>query len=445
MTHVRVGSPRPASTVRFLVPAMLLLSTLNASIPATAATPNPFFMQLRAARAELAHGDLDAAEAAFTSVDSIAGGLPSAIWSLAQIAARRGDAGEAIRRLEEYAAMGLARSVERDTTFVALKGDARLAAIAARLQGNAEPRATATVVARLSDAGLLAEDLAYDQRSRIFYVSSIHRRKVLAVHADGTVRDFLAPAQNGIWGVYALALDAKRDRLWGSIAAVPTMEHYDPADSGRTAVVCWNLLTGKEILRAELPRDGERHVLGDIALTTDGAVYATESIGGGIYRLRPGETSLETIATSGTFGSPQMPVVRDYGRALWIADYPRGITSFDPVTGAIVTVEKPRSLAGMGIDGLYAAPGGLLAIQNGTRPVRILWLMLDNAGRRIESWSVLEQDSPDLGEPNHGVVTEDSFYFLGNSGWDRVNAREELEIPEGAAPPAILRLPLPLK
>ncbi len=434
-----------AAALRLLVLAMLLLPTLGDAIPAAAATPNPFFAQLRAARAELARGDLDAAEAGFMSVDSVAGGLPSAIWSLAQIAARRGDAEEAIRRLEEYAAMGLARSVERDTTFAALKGHARLAAVAARLQGNAEPRAMATVVARLNDAGLLAEDLAYDPRSRVFYVSSIHRRKVLAVHADGTVRDFLGPAQNGIWGVYALALDAKRDRLWGSIAAVPTMEHYDPADSGRTAVVCWNLLTGKELLRAEMPRDGERHVLGDIALTKDGTVYATESMGGGLYRLRPGATSLETVAPPGTFGSPQMPVIRENGRALWIADYPRGITSFDPVTGAIVTVEKPRSLAGMGIDGLYAAPGGLLAIQNGTRPVRVLWLTLDDAGRRIESWSVMEQDSPDLGDPNHGVVTEDGFYFLGNSGWDRVNAREELETPEGAAPPAILRLPLPLK
>lgn len=118
-------------------------------------------------------------------------------------------------------------------------------------------------------------------------------------------------------------------------------------------------------------------------------------------------------------------------------------------------MEKPRSLAASGIDGLYSIPGGalevdvygavripggVLAIQNGTRPIRILSLSIDSARRRILGWTVLDQDSPDLGEPNHGVVSGGSFFFLGNSGWDRVNGREELETPVGAAPPVILRL-----
>lgn len=122
--------------------------------------------------------------------------------------------------------MGLARSVERDTTFAWLKSDPRLAPIARTLLANAEPQATATIVARLNDAGLLAEDLAYDVRTRTFYVSSIHRRKVFAVSAEGAIRDFVPPAQNGIWGVYGLALDAERGKLWGSMAAGPTIDKY---------------------------------------------------------------------------------------------------------------------------------------------------------------------------------------------------------------------------
>ncbi len=426
-----------------LIPAVILLHLLAAMPSPCAAAPYPFFERLRAARAELARGNLAAAKVGFEEADSIAYGLPSAIWSLAQIAARQGDAEGALRHLAEYSAMGLARSVERDTTFAWMKSDPRLAPIAQSLLANAEPLETATVVARLNDAGLLAEDLAYDVRTGTFYVSSIHRRKVLAVSAEGAIRDFIAPAQNGIWGVYGLALDSSRQRLWGSMAAVPAMVKYDPADSGRTALVCWDLRTRKELLRAELPRDGERHVLGDIALGPDGTVYATESIGGGLYRLRPGAKALETVAPSGTFGSPQTPLVMENERVLWIADYPRGIVSIDLGTGAIATVEKPRSLAASGIDGAYAALGGLVAIQNGTRPIRILSLSLDTSRRQIAGWSVLEQDSPELGEPNHGAVVGNDFYFLGNSGWDRVNAREELATPDGAKPPVILRLPLP--
>jgi hypothetical protein len=35
------------------------------------------------------------------------------------------------------------------------------------------------------------------------------------------------------------------------------------------------------------------------------------------------------------------------------------------------------------------------------------------------------------------------FVFVGNSGWDRVNEREELETPAGARPPVLLRLRRP--
>lgn len=407
------------------------------------AKADPFFDRLRAARAALAGGDLFAAKMGLLWADSVANGLPSAIWNLAQIAAREGNADEAIRRLEEYASMGLARSVARDTTFASLQADPRLSRVAARLIANADPRATATMAAGLDDAGLLAEDLAYDAATRTFYVSSIHRRKVVSVDASGVVRDFIPAAQGGIWGVHALALDAARHVLWGSMAAIPTMEGYAEADSGRTALVCWDLRSGKELARVELARDGAPHVLGDIMLAPDGALYATDSRGGGLYRLRQGATSLETLAPSGTFGSPQMAVLMEQGRVLWIADYPRGIVSYDLRSRAIATVSKPRTLGASGIDGLYPARGGLIAIQNGTRPIRVLSLTLDAAGREIAAWNVLEQDSPALGEPNHGVVAGESFYLIGNSGWDRVNGAEQLETPEGANPPVILRLPLP--
>jgi hypothetical protein len=34
---------------------------------------------------------------------------------------------------------------------------------------------------------------------------------------------------------------------------------------------------------------------------------------------------------------------------------------------------------------------------------------------------VLEANWADLGDPTHGVVVGDDFYFIANSGWDRVD------------------------
>jgi hypothetical protein len=55
---------------------------------------------------------------------------------------------------------------------------------------------------------------------------------------------------------------------------------------------------------------------------------------------------------------------------------------------------------------------------------------------------VIESGSPQLGVPTHGVVAEGAFYFLGNSGWDRL--KEDGSVKKGAAfeAPVVLRFPL---
>jgi hypothetical protein len=38
----------------------------------------------------------------------------------------------------------------------------------------------------------------------------------------------------------------------------------------------------------------------------------------------------------------------------------------------------------------------------------------------IDRFDVLEANWTGLGDPTHGVVVGDEFYFIANSGWDRV-------------------------
>ncbi|HET9952486.1 MAG TPA: hypothetical protein VFS09_11900 [Candidatus Eisenbacteria bacterium] len=423
--------------------ASLLLAFALLLAGAPAASGNEFYDELRAARALAARNDLAGARAEFARLDSLAGGLPATTYSLAQIAARRGDRAEALRRLRAYAAMGLSRTVERDSSFASLFGDSAFVEVARRLQANGAPIASATIAAVLKDASLLAEDLAYDARSRTFYVSSIHRGKVVAVDSTGASRDFIPAASERGWGVYGLALDPARELLWGSLAATPTVLTYVAADSGRTAVAAWDLATGARRSLVELPPDGGRHVIGDIAVAPDGTLYATESIGGGLYALRPGASAFDTLAAPGTFASPQMPVVVEPGRRLWISDYPRGIVEFDLKRRTVRPVSKPKSLALSGVDGMALGPSGVVLVQNGTRPARILYVGTAGARRSIVGGRVLEQGSELMGEPNHGIVDRGSLYFIGNSGWDRVNASDLFETPDGATSPMILRLPLP--
>ena len=396
---------------------------------------------LKIARSALARDDIATARPALERVDQLVGGHAGAMYAIAGIAARQGDRRAALKWLSDFAATGQSRSASRDTSFRSLVADPEFLAIAARLDSNATPLERAGVVTVLPDAALLAEDIVWDAPRKRFLISSIHRRKIVALDLAGRFTDLVTARETDLWGFYALAVDTTRGRLWATTAAGPMCEGWTAADSGRTALVGFDLLSGKRVARIELARDGRRHVLGDIGLGRDGTVYLTESIGGGVYRLPPWARTLESLAPGGTFGSPQMPVPTSDGRRLLIPDYTRGIASLDLATRAVTWLAKPRTLSCGGIDGLYRDGHQLIGIQNGSSPRRVMRLSLDADETRIVAWEALERGQW-LGEPNHGTIVGREFYFIGNSGWERVNEREELETPDGAHPPAILQLEL---
>jgi hypothetical protein len=148
------------------------------------------------------------------------------------------------------------------------------------------------------------------------------------------------------------------------------------------------------------------------------------------------------LAPSGTFGSPQSPVLSEDGWTLYVADYPRGIATIALPSEKLGWLPKPYDLASGGIDGLYRYQDRLIAIQNGTAPHRVISLQFDRARKAIASWKVLEQASPHLGEPDHGAIVGRDFYFIGNSGWDRVDDKGILQTSADAKPPVILRIRL---
>jgi len=422
---------------------MLLAATSLASLASASLKDQTPLDRLRTARACLAGHDLEGARLAFEDVDRLLGGHAGSMSALASIATRRDNTRDALLWLDRLAATGLSRNVEKDESFAKLKSNSQFRSIATRLEANANPISHATVALRLNDPALLAEDVVWDAPHKRFLISSVHEGKIIAVDAAGNASDFVAAGAPDVWSIYGLAIDSKHNRLWATTAAGPELGSFQLADSGRTALLAYDLKSGKPLARYELPRDGKRHVLGDVSVGATGAVYVTESIGGGVYRVAgPKAATLDTLVGRGTFGSPQMPVLTADGRGLLVADYPQGIYVIDLTGGAGHWIAKPHTLAATGIDGLYLYENRLIGIQNGTSPRRVIEMQLAPDSSQVVDWHVLEQGSADLGEPNHGVVVDRDFYFIGNSGWDRVGDDGTLKTPADAKPPVLLKLRL---
>ena len=367
-------------------------------------------------------------------------GHPDVVYLIARSEARLGHAGAAVSRLRTIAAMGLAYPIDDDSAFATLRGQKDFDAVRTAMAANRSAISTATVTHVLADTNMLAEDLAYDPGSRTFYVSSVHRGAIVAVPENGPVHDFVPAGRDNVYGIMALALDTRHGVLWATTSAMPQADGYKTTDSGLSAVLRYELATGRLLGRFDAPRDGRGHNLGDMTVDQNGTIIISDGVSGDIYTVRAGRDSLETLVPRGTFRSPQTPAVLPDGRVM-VADYALGLAVIDRQDGTVTWVQHPDTTAVNGIDGMYVQGHTLYAVQNGTSPERVVRFTLDSRFANVTGWKVIERGSPTLGDPTHGVLTANGFYFLGNSGWDRFGDDGSIKS-VAASPPAIFRAPL---
>ena len=357
-------------------------------------------------------------------------GQPQVIWALARTEMKLQNADSALAWLRRYADLGLGRDPATDSVLAPLAKRPEYAEIAAMLARNREPMDNAETAFTLHEADLLPEDITYDPGRRRFLISSVRKGKVVAIERDGRRRDFTRVDHSG-WAIVALVADSARRRLWATASALPQAEEFAPGDSGRTALLAFDLAGGDLVRRLELPADGTPHNLGDIALGPDGTIVLSDARSGELWRLRPDGKVLELLVPRDVLVSPQGLAIPPDAKRVLVADYARGIAQVDLATGAVTWLPQPRNLAGSGIDGMVLAGRDLIALQNGIRPPRVLRLRLDRELTAIESWSVVESGTGTLSEPTHGVAVDGWVYYIANAGWDRLD--ESGRVREGAA------------
>jgi len=357
-------------------------------------------------------------------------GQPQVIWALARTEVMLKNPDSALAWLHRYANLGLARDPASDSVLAPLAARPEYGEIAAKLAQNRVPVDQGETAFTLHEAELVPEDVTYDPARRRFLVSSVRKGKVIAIERDGRRRDF-AWADHPGWAILAVVADSARRRLWATTSAVPQADGYSPADSGRTALLAFDLAGGDLVRRLEPPAGGSPHSLGDIALGPDGTLVISDSRSGELWRLRPDGKVLELLVPRDVLVSPQGLAFPPGGKRVLVADYARGIAQVDLATGAVSWLPQPRDLAGSGIDGLVLAGRDLIAMQNGIRPPRVLRLRLDRDLAAVESWSVIEAGTDALSEPTHGVAVDGWVYYIANAGWDRLE--EDGRVRTGAA------------
>jgi sugar lactone lactonase YvrE len=301
---------------------------------------------------------------------------------------------------------------------------------------NNQPITRSSVVLHLKSPGLLPEDIDYDPGTKRFFISSVLQKKIVTATMQGQLADF-AKSPSG-WPLFALRIDHAHQLLWVTEVAMSGFEGIDHSVWGQSALLCYELRSGKLLQRIEGPRPS---ALGDMALTADGAVIVSDGEYGGVYRARRNDDHMERL-DAGDFISPQTVAPATSGTQILVPDYVSGLSLLALDTKRVTRLSTQSRYALDGIDGLYRAGNRLIAIQNGTQPARVLIFSLDDTGTRITAEDIIERATPMLGDPTHGVIIGNDFYYLANSGWNVVSESGTLQPGQRFTDPLVMKVSL---
>lgn len=349
---------------------------------------------------------------------------PRIIYNLASALALNGKPEEAVKLLERLGAMGLSMPAEKDEDFKSLAATDRFRAACARLAANSNPGGKSSPSMTIPGKQLILEGLAYDPVGKVVFASSVRERKIFRIDAAGTT-SLLADRSAGLWSVFGMTVDSKRRILWVATGAVPQTDGFTAADAGKSAVVGFDLKTGKAVHRLE-PADGKSHTLGDVTLAPNGDLYVSDSDGGALFVARAGAATLDVLVPAGELLSPQGLALSPDGARLLVADYALGLCAVDLATRKVTRVPTPESVCLLGVDGVSSYGRDLLVIQNGVRPHRVARVRMSAGFDAVEQLEVLEVGNPVFDEPTLGVVIDGWFHFIANSQWSKINAKGEM-------------------
>ena len=426
---------------------LLALVLLAATVPCLALDKAHYKQLNSQARALAKQGDWKGVRALLDELGKeLPQPTPRYLLTVASVETHLGHKDEALKWLARYAATGLQYDIAADDDLKPLAAEPGFAKIAEQMKSNGRSVDRTELVCPLPMVDVMPEDITYDPDARTFIVSSIQHHNLYRVQLPGEgevacdMEDLRLEQSAQRWPILAVSYDQRRGLIWLSTSAMPGFAGITKEEEGKAALVAVNA-KGQVVHRWLLESD-QPAVLGDMQVAPDGTVYVTDSLGGGVYRVRGDlkNAKLEKVA-DGLF-SPQTPALAADRKRLFVADYTIGIAAVELASGKVDYLPHPDDVAVTGIDGMYLSGDTLLAIQNGTAPERILRLQLDSAQRRIVSAEVLAQASDKTADATHAVLKGGDFYVISNVGWAKVGDDGQLKDGEKFTAPRILRLRL---
>jgi DNA-binding beta-propeller fold protein YncE len=264
----------------------------------------------------------------------------------------------------------------------------------------------ARVALTVPETDLFPEGLAVDPERHVFYMGSMHRKKIVLIHQKGGVSDFVKPGLYNLLGLGGIKVDPADHSLWAASDEHEASEllHFDGQ--------------GKLLQRYSPPEAGP-HVLNDLVLHGPQDIYVTDTAAQRVYRFDRVSHSFTSMTLTRPLFYPNGIALSADENQLYIADL-MGVIQVDLRRNAAADIDPGPHNTLAGNDGLYWYKGSLLGVQYGTGTFRVMRWQLSPDGLRVAATQVLEYRTPLVKDPTTGAIDGGKFYYIANTGIDNL-------------------------
>jgi hypothetical protein len=263
-------------------------------------------------------------------------------------------------------------------------------------------KAKAVVTVPATD--LFPEGLAVDTEKQLFYMGSMHRKKIVRFTLNGNVSDFVKQDLYDLMPVGGVHVDPMDHSVWASTDAGekhrPELLHFDAQGK----------LLERYASPGTMPYD-----LNDLVLRGSREIFTTDTEGHHVYRFDRAAHSFTEMKLYRSVFYPNGITLSGDGSVLFVADM-LGVIRVDLLTNASEDVDPGPHDTLSGIDGLYWNKGEFLGVQYGTGAYRVMRWHLSPDGRSVTASETLEYRTGLVSDPTTGAILGDNFYFIGNTG-----------------------------
>jgi hypothetical protein len=296
-----------------------------------------------------------------------------------------------------------------DDAFRKLRGTVEYNLLMRKVRDNTPAVANSKPAFTFDDGELLPEGIAWDSRRKRFFLGSTWKHYIVECTATGDCRPLVKEGQDGLYEVLGVKVDPRDRTVWAVSNA-----------AGDSGLFHFDAPSGNLIRKYTLSRVTEAHLFNDLAISSQGDVFVTDTRAGTLYWVSAATGRLEIFDPKLKVEAANGIALSSDDKTLYVAGFPDGITVVNVALKTFHAIGHPPDLCLGNIDGLSYFNGSLIAIQNGVMTPRVARYRLAADGNNIESFEVLERRNPLFEGLTTGTMADGAFYFMANTQLDKV-------------------------